>query len=85
MIPDAWNKRLEAAVTEIDLWQAIQKGDPRKSPGDDGLPVEFYNGSKVMKEELLVIYNQMFQGTVCTQRQKHGAVVYTEKGDDSGV
>jgi hypothetical protein len=32
-----------------------------------------------MKEELVTIYNDMFQGTICTQGQKQGAIVCIPK------
>jgi hypothetical protein len=68
--PAEWKDGLEAPITETELWQA-----PRKCPGDDGIPVECYKwGWKVMKGELVAIYNYMFQGTV-SKRQKQGAIV----------
>ena len=81
-LPEAWNDVSAAPVTETDVWQAIRQGAPRKSPGDDGIPVEFYKwGWTVMKEELVTMYNHVLRETMCRRNNVH-----SEKGDtDCGV
>jgi hypothetical protein len=72
--------QLESPVTEIELRQAILQGARRKSPGVDGIMVEFYRwGWKVIKTEMLSVYNVMFQEEYITKGQARGINVYVPK------
>ena len=47
-MPDAWKDTLEMPITAEDLKAAVYKGDSKKSPGRDGVGLEFF---KVLWED----------------------------------
>jgi len=73
--PDAQPERfedLEEPLTETEIWVALQESENNKSPGTDGLSVDFYKVFwKKIKHLLLRSYNEAFnEGTLSiTQRQ----------------
>jgi len=51
-VPDAWREILEMPMTAEELKTAVFKGDSKKSPGRDGIGLEFF---KVLWEDEQVI------------------------------
>jgi len=48
-MPDAWREILEMLITAEELKAAVFKGDSKKSPGRDGVGLDFF---KVLWEDL---------------------------------
>jgi hypothetical protein len=60
-LTDQQQAQPDRPITETELLQAILQGAVRRSPGADGIPLEFYRwGLEVIKTELLAVYNVMF-------------------------
>ena len=59
-MPDAWNETLEMRITVEELKAVEFKGDSNKSPGRDGIGLEFF---KVLWEDIAgdmkTLFNQM--------------------------
>jgi hypothetical protein len=73
---------LDAPITENETRLAIQQAPHNKSRGMDGLLAEFYVWSwEVVKEDLTIIYNTMFQSGQMTCAQKQGIRVCIPKKD----
>jgi hypothetical protein len=48
-VPDAWNETLEMPITAEELKAVVLKGESNKSPGRDGIGLEFF---KVLWEDI---------------------------------
>lgn len=56
---------LTAEIDEDELKEAVQLGAKNKSPGPDGIPIEFYQVFwPQMKHKMLHMYNEMLYGNV---------------------
>ena len=76
----AYAEQLEQPITNDELLAALRAGARRKSPGIDGLSLEFYTANwETVRSELLLLLNRMFLDKNITQRQKHGILVSLPK------
>jgi len=79
-VPDGWKETLEMPITAEDLKAVVFKGDSKKSPGRDGIGLEFF---KVIWEDIAgdmrTLFNQMLRGRQISERQKQGVIVCIAK------
>jgi len=79
-IPPAANAALDEPVTVDELLLAVKKVKVNKSPGRDGICQEFFKANwESLKQDMLVIMNQMFVDGIITENQKHGVLVCLPK------
>jgi hypothetical protein len=75
---------LEQPITAEKLYAALKSGRPNKAPGSDGISRELYIQMwDTIREDMLVIMNQMYIHNSMTRRQQHGIAVNLpkDKGD----
>ena len=79
-ITNLMNTTLEEPMTMNELWSTIIKGKPHKSPGHDGIGLEFYRGAwELIKTELLQIINNMYKDDTALENQLKGLIVCLPK------
>jgi hypothetical protein len=79
-IPDEEHEHLEKLISTEEIYQAIQKGKPHKSPGQDGIPLEFYIQKwNTMKTDLLQISNEFYIQSNLTITQKQWIILCVPK------
>lgn len=78
------NAELQGHITEQEVIRAIKKQKPRKSPGIDGIPSEFYKKySELLAPVLTNIYNTCFETGFLSSDMYKGTIsmLYKGKGD----
>ena len=76
----AYAERLQKPITNDKLLAAVRARARRKSPGIDGLSLEFYTANwETVHSELLVLLNHMFLDKHMSRTQKHGIIVCLPK------
>lgn len=78
MIPEQLQAWLQVPIRDRNLGSSARSA-PRKSPGVDGIPVDFCSGYGVITEDLVSMYNQMFTDGLNTKGQKLGSLVCIPK------
>ncbi|GBG67475.1 hypothetical protein CBR_g609 [Chara braunii] len=78
---------LERPIALEELWEAVKSMARGKSPGSDGLPVEFYEACwEHIGPELLSLYNRVLEGGSMTEDMKLGIITLIyKKGDKSNI
>jgi hypothetical protein len=72
----AYAQQLQQPITNDELLAALRVGARRKSPGIDGMSLEFYTANwETIRSELLLLLNHMFLDKHISRRQKHGIIV----------
>ena len=67
-------------ITIEELWKAVSQGKHHKTPGIDGISLEFYEVQwDVIRTELLKIVNNMFTNGPILARQAQGQIVCIPK------
>ena len=80
--PNTYVKLAEQLITPEEIHAALQIGGHNKSPGNDGIGLEFYTTNwKIIKEDIAEILNQMFLQRSITQQQKHGIIIFLPKSN----
>jgi mannosylglycoprotein endo-beta-mannosidase len=75
-----YTEHLEKPITAEELLMAIRKGAPNKSPGVDGLGIEFYRTHwDTIGTDQLELMNHMFIHQKITPNQKHGIIICLPK------
>ncbi|KZS03340.1 Uncharacterized protein APZ42_033958, partial [Daphnia magna] len=75
------NLDLVKKITEDEVWNAIETMPQNKSPGIDGLPVEFYK--KIwpwLKEEITIMFNHILDTEELSKTQTTGIITLLHKG-----
>ena len=77
---------LEAPLTSKEITEAIASFARSKTPGSDGLPIEFYSQySQILSPKLLQLYNSMFETHVLPPTMREATIVLIPKpGKDPG-
>jgi len=71
IVPTDVREGLAVPITNGELYLAVRQGVPNKSPGWDGINLEYYKMYwDVNKDVMLIFYNQMFQETKTTAEKK---------------
>ena len=61
---------LDAEITREELTKAIDQMNKNRSPGPDGIPVEFYEAFPMIQDDMLNLYNGIYRHTL-TQPFSH--------------
>ena len=73
----------EGELTEFECRKALEAMRTRKSPGNDGLTVEFYRKFWVLLSELLITsLNTSYQVGELTSSQRQAVIILLDKGKD---
>ena len=71
-------------MTLDELHDIIFSMDINKSPGIDGIPVEFYHTYwDIIKHEICEVINQALNSENLSETQRKALIVLIEKGDDT--
>jgi hypothetical protein len=67
-VSDEDNEMLENIISTDELHYAIKSGKARKSPGLDGIPLEFYKYTwNTIQDDLIQIINEMYKDFTITE------------------
>jgi hypothetical protein len=78
--PATYAEQLEQPITYDELLAALRDDARCKSPGNDGLSLEFYMANQeTVREDLLQLLNHMLLNKHIYSRQKHGILVCLPK------
>jgi hypothetical protein len=84
--PATYAEQLEQSITYYELLTALRAGARRKSPGIEGLSLEFYTANwETVHEELLQLHNHKFLNKHISPRQKHGILVCLPKSTNPRI
>lgn len=73
-------------ATEDEIWKAIRCSANRKSPGEDGLPKEFYLKTwNVIKREFTLVINEAIRGDLHKSFMDGVIVLVRKKGGDGSI
>jgi len=79
-VPDACGEIFAMPITAEELKAAVFKGDSKKSPGRDGMELEFF---KILWEDIVghmrTLFTQMLRDRQLSERQKQGVIVCIPK------
>jgi hypothetical protein len=79
-LPDGWRDTLEAPFTAEELRAAVFKGESKKSPGIDGIGLEFFKAAwEEVVGDMRLLFNQMFGDRHLSRQQKQGVIVCVPK------
>ena len=83
VINDSDNLNLTEDITIDELHTIIKNMEPNKSPGIDGIPVEFYQTYwDIIKLELFELVQYLLSVNTLSETQRKAVIVLIEKGDD---
>ena len=75
-----YKTHLEQPITTEELYQAISAGSRKKTPGIDGICLEFYATHwQIIKTEMTHLINNMFLNKAITEKQKRGILLCIPK------
>jgi exonuclease III len=79
-IPLEGHNILDMPITQEELKAAVHKGNTNKSPGRDGIALEFFTALwDTMGEVMTDMFNQILRDRTLTERQKQGVIVCIPK------
>jgi hypothetical protein len=79
-IAQTWSDILDMPITEEELQTAVHRGTGNKAPGNDGIGIEFFKENwNIIKDEMQIMFNQMYSTGNINEQQKHGIVVCIPK------
>ena len=80
------NILLTAPITETEILNALRKMSLNKSPGEDGLTVEFYRCYwNIIKQDLTKVMNYMLIACKLSKSQSSGIVTLFHKNGDKSI
>ena len=83
VINDRDNLNLTEDLTIDELHTIIKSMEPNKSPGIDGIPVEFYQIFwDIIKLELFELIQYLLSANTLSETQRKAIIVLIEKGED---
>lgn len=75
------NEKLTKSLSEEEVWDAIKSLQEGKSPGVDGLPIEFYKKTwPFLKEEITNMYTHILKFQHLSNTQSSGIITLLHKG-----
>jgi hypothetical protein len=78
MITKEMNENLIKNITEEEVWNAINSLQKGKSPGIDGIPIEFYR--KIWKREIRTMNRFILNNQNLSETQSSGIITLLHKG-----
>lgn len=73
---DIRNEDLMNSADEGEIWQSIKSSASRKSPGEDGLPKEFYAKTwNIIRREFSRLINNIMQNPEANPKLMNGIIV----------
>lgn len=79
---DIRNEDLMNPADEEEIWQSIKSSAPRKSPGEDGLPREFYAKTwNIIRREFTYVVNDIMRNPEANPKLMNGIIVLVKKKD----
>ena len=80
LVPTDMRQDLVLSMTDMELYLVLRHGAPNKSPRWDGISVEFHiTYWDVMKDNTLMLYNQMFWEAEITAVQNNRSSSWLSK------
>lgn len=80
-ITEEMNMKITKKIDEQEILEAINTLQERKSPGIDGIPIEFYlKNLSLLKEEIVKLLNSILKKGQLTGSQKIGILTLIHKG-----
>ena len=77
------NSILNQTITLEEIYDIIKSMEVNKSPGIDGIPVEFYQTYwDIIKQEIYEVITQSLTLSTLSESQRKAIIVLIEKGDD---
>ena len=84
-LPSAANAALEDPITMDELLNAVRKGKPRQSPGQDGICNEIYRMTwDTIKQDMLKVMNLMYMNWSVTDAHRSGTILCLPKKPGPG-
>ncbi len=82
-VPEEANAKISGALSEAELYKALQGMESGKAPGIDGLPVEWYKTFWAeLKEDLLEVLNEsLAEGRLPLSCRRAVLTLLPKKGD----
>jgi hypothetical protein len=73
-------EHLQKPISNYEQLAALREVTRRKSPGNDGLSLEFYTANwETFRSELLLLLNHVFLDKHISRREKHGIIICLPK------
>ena len=76
-------EELDDEITDKEIYRAVMNLNTNKSPGIDGIPIEFYQKYwGIVKHEIVQIIKNISKGTLLSHHQKQAIITLIPKGGD---
>jgi len=80
MVAERWADIIGMSITAKELQTMVHRGTENKAPGHDGIGVEFFKKYwSTIKDDMLIMFNQMYRIGNIREQQKHGIVLCIPK------
>jgi hypothetical protein len=75
-----WGDIIDMPITAEELQTAVHRGKSNKAPRHDGIGMDFFKKNwTIIKDDMLITFNQMYSTGNIREQQKHGIVVCIPK------
>jgi hypothetical protein len=79
-VAERWGDTLDRPITAEELQTVVHRVTGNKVPGGDGICMEFFKKNwNTIKDDMLLMFNQMYSTGIIRDQQKHGIVVCIPK------
>jgi len=79
-VAEAWGDVIDMPITAEELQTVVHRETGKKALGHDGIGMElFKNNWSIIKDDMLIMFNQMYSTGNIGEQQKHGIVVFIPK------
>jgi len=80
-VAEPWRDLLDRPITLEELKTVVHRGAGNKAPGNDGIGLAFFFKVNwdIIKNNMLALFNQMYNNSKIRDQQKHGLVVCIPK------
>ena len=73
-----------APITKIEIYRIINDMALNKTPGVDGIPIEFYiENWNVLSDDLIELYSTVLQTGCLSNSQRKGIIIIIPKSKDT--
>jgi len=75
-----WGDITDMSIAAEELQTAVHRGTGNKASGHDGIGMDFFRKNcNIIKDDMLIMFNQMYSTGNIREQQKHGIVVCIPK------